>query len=201
MGYLQTIFFRSYRTSSNGRVFVLYKRAADLLRESLWVDPVAIAVVGDFGIRSVPVVDGVFLSGVCVPTTFFGEKIKSPSISEFFKRGGKARLSKTVVFLELVFCVFPIFFLTTQVAVFDEGLTSDPLDVVVVDGVEERGAVLLISTLKGAGEVCVEVVLNSESSSGRCVLLEEEGEARSFQVPDEGTKFTQIVCKLSDPSC
>ena len=84
---------------------------------------------------------------------------------------------------------------------FDEGLTSDPFDVVVVDGVEERGAVLLMSTLKGAGEIRVEVALNSESSSGCCVLLEEEGEARSFQVPYEGTKFTQIICKSSNPSC
>ena len=79
----------------------------------MWIDPVAIAVVGNFRVRSMPVVDSIFLSGVCVPTMFFGEKIESPSVSEFFKRGGKARLSKTVVFLEFAVCVFPIFFLTT----------------------------------------------------------------------------------------
>ena len=76
-----------------------------------------------------PVVDSILLGGMCVPTMFFGEKIESPSVSEFFKCGGKVHLSNTVVFSELLICIFPVFFLTSQIAVFDEGLTSDPLNV------------------------------------------------------------------------
>ena len=71
----------------------------------------------------------------------------------------------------------------------------------VADGVEESSVVLLIATLKGASEIGVKVRLDPEFSSSYCVLLLEEGEARSFWVPDEGAKFTPIICNPSDPFC
>ena len=81
---------------------------------------------------------------------------------------------------------------------FDEGCSSNPLDVVVVDGVEEGVSVLLGATLKGGHEIGVEVGLDLESSSSCCVLLEEEGEAWSLWIPDEGAKFSHIICKPSN---